>query len=157
MKGRIQCYFFENVNVSDITGKPIEVNALYRYGSVFGALISEDMDYYPELRQTLFDILAHYLSGLDLRSGMCRDEYHARFLMEDIAAGIFGQENACCLKCFGRKEKRIVLSLIRLDTETHGNCRKNKTENRTLSHHSVALNPCGISARATASPVWITT
>ena len=114
--------FFENFNVEDITVGPIEVNAYYRYGSVFGALLSEDMDSYPDIRQVLFDILAHYLSELDLRSGLCRDEHYAHFLREDIMAGIFGQKSAECLNCFGKKEKRIVaaglLRLYRVGTST---------------------------------------
>ena len=107
--------FFKDFNKPIITMEPVDVNVYYRYGAVFGALLGEDMADLPELQTVLFDVLAHYLSELDLRSGLCRAEYYARFLREDIAAGLFGRENAERLGCFNRKEKRLVAAgLLRM-------------------------------------------
>ena len=107
--------FFKDFNKSLLSGKPVDVNVYYRFGSIFGMLLIEEMDEHSELRTTLFDILAHYLSELDLRSGLCRAEYYAHFLREDIAAGVFGAKNAERLNCFNRREKRLVAAgLLRM-------------------------------------------
>ena len=115
--------FFKDINKPNISAASIEVNAYYRYSAVFEALLGEDMDGMPEFREVFFDILAHYLSGLDLRSGMCRGEYYMKFLSEDLAAGVFGQKRTDVLwqkareslNCFDRKAKRLVLAgLLRM-------------------------------------------
>ncbi|MDR0491781.1 MAG: hypothetical protein LBH28_11110 [Oscillospiraceae bacterium] len=100
--------FFKDFNKPILTGGPIDVNAYYRYASVFGPLLDEGMDNHPELQSALFDILAHFLSELDLRSGLCQAEYYARFLREDIAAGLTGRDNAGRLGQFSRKQARLV-------------------------------------------------
>jgi hypothetical protein len=95
--------FFEDFNNAVLTDETVDVNAHYRYGAVFGELLSEDVDEYPELQAVLFDILAHYLTKLDLRSGLCRDEYYALFLSGDK------------LNCFDRREKHLVTAgLVRM-------------------------------------------
>jgi hypothetical protein len=75
---------------------------------VFGPLLGDDMDAYPEIQATLFDVLAHYLSELDLRSGMCQAGYFAKFLREDLISGLAGSENAERFKHFDRKQARLV-------------------------------------------------
>jgi hypothetical protein len=108
--------FFKDFNKPVIAAdQPVEVNAFYRYGDVFGTLLLGEMEGYTELRSVLFDILTHYLSELDFRSGLCRDEYYAWFLRGDVAAGLYGAKNAERLDCFSRKEKRLVCAgLLRL-------------------------------------------
>jgi hypothetical protein len=106
---------FSDVNRGIISGTSVEVNAHYRYGAVFGALLGEDMDDCSELRETLFDIVAHCLTELDLRQGLCSAEYYARFLREDIVSGLFGRQNAQRLSCFTKAQLRLVLSgLLRM-------------------------------------------
>ena len=107
--------FFINLNQNHVSPEPIEVNAFYRYGAIFSALMDYPMDDYDELREVMFDILAHYLTWLDLHEGMSRAEYYAKFLREDIAAGLFGDKNAERIKSFSRKEKRLVAAgLLRM-------------------------------------------
>lgn len=107
--------FFKDFNKPILNREPIDVNAYYRFGAIFGPLLGEDMETYAELRAVLFDILAHFLSELDLRSGLCQAEYYAQFLREDIAANVFGQKNAKRLACFDRREKRLVTAgLLRM-------------------------------------------
>ena len=103
--------FFSDVNKTEVVaGEPIEVNALYRYASVFEALIDARLVDHDELRLKLFDILAHYISELDLREGYCRAVYYAKFLREDILGGVFGEENAQGIDFFSPSEQRHVLS-----------------------------------------------
>jgi hypothetical protein len=107
--------FFKDFNKPVLTAEPIDVNVYYRYGPVFDSLLCEDMGEYPEFQSALFDVLAHYLSDLDLLSGLCQAEYYARFLLEDIAVGILGKENAERLKYFSGKEKRLMAAgLLRM-------------------------------------------
>jgi len=107
--------FFHDFNKNTVTSEPLETNPYYRYASVFRPLLEEGMDPYGKFQDTLFDILAHDLSELDLREGLCRPEYHAKFLWEDIANGVFGEINADALRCFPNSKRRFVLSgLLRL-------------------------------------------
>jgi len=100
--------FFKDFNKPILTSDPVDVNAYYRYGDIFSPLLGDDMEEYPEIQAVLFDILAHFLSELDLRSGLCRAEYFAKFLREDITAGCAGWENAERFRHFNRREARIV-------------------------------------------------
>lgn len=85
------------------------------YAAVFESLLEEDIDGHDELRSALFDILVHYLSELDLREGLCRAEYYAQFLREDIESGLFGTKNAAVLRFFSKSQERFVLAgLLRL-------------------------------------------
>jgi len=107
--------FFKDINRILLDGEPVEVNAYYRYGAIFSALLDEDMNKYTELRKVLFDILTHYLSELDLRQGLCRAEYYFKFLREDIEANLFGPKCGERLKCFTGKQRRLVLAgLLRM-------------------------------------------
>ena len=102
--------FFRDVNTAGLGGEPVEVNAFYRYGAIFGALLGEEMEELPEYREVLFDILAHCLSAVDLHAGMRRPDYYMRFLREDIEEAVFGRKNAERLNCFNRQEKRLLLA-----------------------------------------------
>lgn len=102
--------FFRDFNKPVLDGEPVEVNAYYRYGAVFGSLLSEDIDEYPEFQSVLFDVIAHFLSEQDLRSGLCRGEYFAKFLREDVLDGSTGRANVKRLDCFSKKQSRLVLA-----------------------------------------------
>ncbi|MDR2420678.1 MAG: hypothetical protein LBD49_01050 [Oscillospiraceae bacterium] len=104
--------FFDDMNAGLTAPGPVDVNAYYRYGAVFGPLLDEEMDGSPGMRDTLFDILAHYLTRLDLRQGLCRAEYYAKFLREDIWNGVFGKQNARRLPFFAGPQARLVLAAL---------------------------------------------
>jgi hypothetical protein len=104
--------FFDDMNAGLTAAGDVNVNAYYRYGAVFGPLLGGDADECAELRDTLFDILAHYLTGLDLRQGLSRAEYYTKFLREDIEGGIFGSRNIRRLYCFDKPQMRIVMSAL---------------------------------------------
>lgn len=107
--------FFKDINRISLDEESVEVNAYYRFGDIFGALLAEDMDKYPELQKKLFDILTHYLAELDLRQGLCRAEYYFKFLREDIEANLFGPKGGERLSCFGGRQRRLVLAgLLRM-------------------------------------------
>ena len=103
--------FFSDVNKNEITkAEAIEVNALYRYASVFEQLINGALAEHEELRLKLFDILAHYISEMDLHEGLCHAVYYTKFLRGDIEHGLFGMKNAQAFEHFSSAQERIVLS-----------------------------------------------
>ena len=107
--------FFSDVNRTDFNGEPVETNAFYHYSAIFGKLLGEDMKDCEDLQLQLFDVLAHYLSELDLHQGLCRSVYYAGFLREDIANGFYGAKNAKSLECFSSAQRRIFLAeLLRM-------------------------------------------
>jgi hypothetical protein len=104
--------FFDHLNVGLTAAGSVSTNAYYRYGAVFGPLLDERMDGDADIRETLFDILAHYLTELDLRQGLCRAEYYARFLREDIEFGVFGQQNIRRFRWFDKPRARLVMAAL---------------------------------------------
>jgi hypothetical protein len=104
--------FFDDMNVGLTAAGSVNVNAYYRYGAVFGPLLDEKMDGSADIREALFDILAHYLTELDLMEGLCRAEFHTRFLREDILSGIYGRRNAERIASFGRHGQRLALAAL---------------------------------------------
>ncbi len=106
---------FENMNQSVLTDLAVEVNGIYRYAAIFERLLEERMGRYPELRELLFDILMHYLAQLDLRQGLCRQEYYQMFLCEDMNDGRFGNQSAIVFGSFSKEQRRqILLHILRL-------------------------------------------
>jgi hypothetical protein len=104
--------FFDDMNIGLTAAGDVNVNAYYRYGAVFGPLLDEGMDGSADIRAVLFDILAHYLTELDLMEGMCRAEFHSRFLREDILSGIYGRINAERIVNFDKRGQRLTLAAL---------------------------------------------
>ena len=80
---------FEELNRQQLDEAPIEVNANYRFGAIFGGLIDtreETANFrdYPEFRECLYDILMHYLAQLNIREGLCKNEYQGLFLRRNV-------------------------------------------------------------------------
>lgn len=69
----------------------VEINPYYRFYTIFRDLFPADDAGYAELRETLFDVVVHFLAEADLMQGMNRREYHIRFVRRDLLHGIFGE------------------------------------------------------------------
>lgn len=97
----------ENLNF-DTVQKEIEINPHYRFYEIFKDLFnindSEDM----EFKNTLFDILIHYLTELDLVEGMNKKEYYIKFILRDIKENLFGNLTNENMELFNDKEKDIL-------------------------------------------------
>lgn len=106
---------FQNLNQSELTDTKIEINGLYRYSAIFETMVDGTLADYPELRDALFDILTHYLIQLDLRQGLCRQEYYQLAMQKDIESGSFGVENAGVLQLFSKAQRQqALIHLVRL-------------------------------------------
>ena len=105
---------YDEINRNFVTTEPIEINAYYRYSAIFTSVIN-GLDEYPELRDTLFDILTHFLAELNTYEGLCKKEYHARLLQADVQAGKYGARYKDIFATFEPKQIRHVTeSMVRL-------------------------------------------
>ena len=84
----------------------LDVNPYVRFFSVFDPLLTADNLGYEEFNGALSDILLHYLADLDVRFGMCREDFYIGFLVKDMAEGAFGGLEE--LAFFTEAEKRTA-------------------------------------------------
>jgi len=104
----------DEVNRQHLDEKPIEINAYYRFSAIFDYLIA-GLDEYSEYRECLYDIIVHFLAELNLREGLCRDEFFGIFLSADVKSGKFGKQFVEVFKTFEYKHIRFVVeSMVRL-------------------------------------------
>ena len=105
---------FSEINRTDITEDPIEINSLYRFSAVFEPLLKGLGDY-PELQECLFDILIHYMAEINMYEGMCKKEYHGLFLHKDIKSGKYGKRFRDVFQTFTHEQIRFVIeNMVRL-------------------------------------------
>ena len=105
---------FDELNRRHLDEVPIPVNAYFRFSAIFDHLI-DGLNDYPELRDTLYDILMHYLAEINIREGLCRSEYYGLFLNEDVKSGKFGQRFSAVFGTFDRRHRRFVTEcMVRL-------------------------------------------
>lgn len=103
---------FENLN-EDSVEKTVEINPLYRFCGVFSQLMDINVEEYPQLREALLDVYLHYIVRMDLRQGLCKDEYYMRFLLRDILSGLYGAEHQNAAEQFTTPElKKVLMCLL---------------------------------------------
>ena len=106
---------FDDLNPWELGINEIPVNAWYRFSATFETLLDGSLDAYPEMRDILFDIFLHQLAQLDLREGLCKNEYFGLFLRDDIQKGHFGAEFRDVIERFSFSARRVVTeNLVRL-------------------------------------------
>ncbi|WP_166241086.1 iron-dependent peroxidase [Paenibacillus turpanensis] len=86
----------------------VEINPHYRFDELFGELLDVNYEEDMELRETIFDILVHYMAEFDLRSGMNKREFHIRFAMAELEQGLWGERVRERWALFGRREQETV-------------------------------------------------
>ncbi len=93
----------------------IDVNPYYRFYELFKELFDANLEEAPELRETLFDLVLHFLAELDLQQGMNKREYYIRFVLADLDSGRFGAKVSRGMKLFSRDERdRVAGNVLRL-------------------------------------------
>ena len=104
----------ENINFKDIE-QEVELNPYYRFFEIFKSFFSLDNLEDLELRETLFDIAIHFLTSIDLMSGMNKREFYSRFIIDDINNGLLGNEIKEGFQLFDRMDKNVIAqNIIRL-------------------------------------------
>ncbi|MGW8959555.1 iron-dependent peroxidase [Paenibacillus sp. NPDC055715] len=120
----------------------VEINPYYRFYSIFRDLFPPDAEEYLELRESLFDIMMHFLAEMDLYQGMNRREYHIRFVQRDIGNGIFGPKVKESFTQLNREEQdAIAEGLLRL-YETGEAVHLLKETMRRVFHRSIIYTNC---------------
>ncbi|MGQ3479385.1 iron-dependent peroxidase [Paenibacillus sp. TY11] len=120
----------------------VEINPYYRFYSIFRDLFPPDAEEYLELRESLFDIMMHFLAEMDLYQGMNRREYHIQFVRRDIAEGIFGPKVKEGFGQLNREDQdAIAEGLLRL-YETGEAVHLLKETMRRVFHRSIIYTNC---------------
>jgi hypothetical protein len=101
-----------DINSESFEGDTIEINALYRFSSIFGDLIDTGWADWQEARLALFNALFHAISDMEARQGVSRREFYLRFLEADIETAVFGPALSEGMACFERKERRLILGAL---------------------------------------------
>ena len=105
---------FDELNRDYLDEAPVEVNAYYRHSAIFDNML-DGLDGYPEFRDCLFDILMHHIAGINIREGLCRNEYFGLFLRGDVNAGRFGRQFMEVFETFEQRQRRFVIEcMVRL-------------------------------------------
>ncbi|CAH1225334.1 iron-dependent peroxidase [Paenibacillus sp. JJ-223] len=103
-----------DLNAADV-GQIVEVNPYYRFYDIFRDLFDINNEEYVELRETLFDLVMHFLADMDLMQGMNKREYHIRFILRDMRSGIYGERIRRRLELFDREQQEVIAcNLLRL-------------------------------------------
>lgn len=102
---------FNSLNLSEFDNQ-IDMNAYYRFGNVFEKLIGEDLQDYTELKQTLFDILIHFIAYMDVREGLSKFDYYRLTLKKELDQGIYGKEYTNILQLFSFRDQAILSEYI---------------------------------------------
>ena len=82
---------FEDLNLKGFQNAHIPVNPLYRFGTVFSALLDEQFEPAAASRDFLIDVLFHFLVQMDLMDGMSRLEYHRKFMQKEVVNDRYGK------------------------------------------------------------------
>ncbi|MBD8498803.1 iron-dependent peroxidase [Paenibacillus arenosi] len=88
--------------------RTVEINPYYRFHSIFKDLFDAENDHEEELRHTLFDLAIHFLAEIDLMQGMNKREYHIRFALRDMKAGVFGTSVSENIELFTKDEQEVI-------------------------------------------------
>ncbi|TKH40793.1 iron-dependent peroxidase [Paenibacillus sp. FSL R10-2782] len=129
------------LNTSELE-QVVEINPYYRFYSIFRDLFPPDAEEYLELRESLFDIMMHFLAETDLYQGMNRREYHIQFVQRDIENGIFGPKVKESFAQLNREEQdAIAEGLLRL-YETGEAVHLLKETMRRVFHRSIIYTNC---------------
>lgn len=91
---------------------PVEVNALYRFAREFSKIFDLNVTELEQSREIFFDVCMHYMTRIDLLSGMSKYEYYLKFLEEDIEEARFGDKISERFNYFSLKEKDVILSSL---------------------------------------------
>ncbi|WP_411680955.1 hypothetical protein [Clostridium thailandense] len=97
---------------SKLIEEEVELNPYYRFYEIFKDMFSLDNEENLEVRNTLFDILIHFLTDMDLKQGMNKKEYYIKFILQDIKKDVFGKIPKEDLEFFNEAEQDMLAGNI---------------------------------------------
>lgn len=113
---------FVDLNEDSLYGQKIEGNPLYRFTSIFGRIFDANLDKTDggapngqglrQARELFFTGVMQFIIQLDLRQGLCHEEYYLRFILHDLLNGVGGRPYAAGIGQFNHRELRRVLGCL---------------------------------------------
>lgn len=93
----------------------IEINPLYRFEDVFGRLFDRNVEGMDQTREIFFDVCMHYMTQLDLREGLSKEDYYCSLLAADFDRGNYGIKAKERFGLFEwTQQKELLRSLLQL-------------------------------------------
>jgi hypothetical protein len=86
----------------------MEVNPYYRFYEIFKDFFHPDNQEDLELRNSLFNMIIHFLADIDRRLGMTKTEYRIRFVLADIKEGRLGAKLKRAIREFSLDEQDLI-------------------------------------------------
>ena len=102
----------EELNRTKLPYGVVEINPLYRFAREMAEVFDRNLTEYEDTRMVFFDVFMHYISCLDLRQGLSKQEYALRFLLNDLLKGTCGAAAARVVGDFEKGKLRDLLRLI---------------------------------------------
>lgn len=103
----------DELNITSLPeNKKIGVNSYYRFYEIFQDLININLEESKELREVTLDILMHFLGKIDLKMGLCKEEFKKQFILKDILDKVYGEDLSKMINSFDKKELDIFLGGI---------------------------------------------
>ncbi|MDR2889266.1 MAG: hypothetical protein LBV33_05435 [Lachnospiraceae bacterium] len=87
----------------------VEFNVLYRFFAELGKLVDINLTEMKQTRRIFIDICMHYITRIDLMSGLSKYEYYLWLLREDITVKQFGEKIRTGLALFTAAEKKVII------------------------------------------------
>jgi len=93
----------------------IEINPLYRFEDVFGRLFDRNVEDMEQTREIFFDVCLHYMTQLDLREGLSKEDYYCSLLAADFKRENYGISAKERFELFDMmQQKELLRSLLQL-------------------------------------------
>lgn len=99
----------EDLNIDAPEEDVVEINPLYRFENVFGKLFDRNVEEMAQTREIFFDVCMHYITQLDLRAGLSREDFYCNLIAEDLKEGKYGAFAARRFGCFDKTEQKAIL------------------------------------------------
>lgn len=87
----------------------VELNPLYRFEDIFGKIFDRNVEKMRKTREVFFDACMHYITQLDLREGLTKEDYYCRMIADDMKKGRYGDTAKKSFEIFDVREQRILL------------------------------------------------
>lgn len=88
----------------------VEINPYYRFYSIFKNLYHPEMREFSKFRKSLTNLILHQLAENDAVSGMTKEAYYKKLLLQDFVNNIYGPAAMNSMGLFDRDEREIILS-----------------------------------------------
>lgn len=99
--------------------KYVEINPIFRFDDIFEGFIKCKNEIDEDLRETLENIIFHFLAQLDLKSGTTDFSVEEYFIERDILDEFYGKDIKEKYSLLTKTEKVKIVSLLRKKRETN--------------------------------------